>query len=60
MRLTTEGLNAIESKVKVKVLCETAGLPYTTIKSKMSQNRDLTDEESAKLSEALRPLKLSR
>lgn len=57
-KLTTERLKSVADKIKVKALCEKAGLPYTTIKSKMDRGNELTEEEGRKLTEALRPLYL--
>lgn len=42
--------------LKVKPLCEKAGIPYTTIKSKMDRDSEFSEDESRLLTEALRPL----
>jgi hypothetical protein len=46
-------LNEIACMVKVKGLCQLVGIAYTTIKLKMNDGRELTDEKSKKLEEAL-------
>ena len=57
MKLTSERLRSIESVIKIRALCLRSGLTYTTIKSKLDQGRELTDEEAAKLTEGLKPLR---
>lgn len=56
MTLATDQLRAVEDIVKIRRLCIRAGLPYTTIKSKLDQARELSPEESTKLQAALKPL----
>ena len=58
--LTAKRLKELSAIFKLKALCDKAGIPHERIRAKLNRGNELTEEESRLLTEAIKPLRLSR